>query len=66
MGQGPIIRVGGNSQEHTELYDTPFDDHYEITNKTLNTNPLAPVSYFVLSSPLRVSNQIVSRPSPPR
>lgn len=43
MGAGPTIRVGGNSQEHTELFYEAFDDHYEITNKTLNTNPLSPV-----------------------
>lgn len=46
MGSGPTIRVGGNSQEHTELFTTPFNDNYEIINKTLNTNPLSPVCYF--------------------
>ena len=47
MGAGPVIRVGGNSQEHTEFFTTPFDDKFEIINKTLNTNPLSPVCYLI-------------------
>ena len=42
-GQGPIVRVGGNSQEHTALFFDPFPK-YEIINKTNDTNPNNPVS----------------------
>lgn len=46
IGQGPIIRVGGNSQENTQLYMTQFPDK-EIINKTVEntpTNPVGPIS----------------------
>lgn len=67
MGTAPIIRIGGNSQEHTQLFDTPFNDKYELINKTLNENPLSPVSLlFSLTlsgnSPMNHS----ARRSPPR
>ncbi|KAF8320741.1 hypothetical protein DL93DRAFT_1730126 [Clavulina sp. PMI_390] len=42
MGMSPLVRVGGNSQEHTELFYEPFNSHMEITNKTLNQDPNSP------------------------
>lgn len=43
-GAGPIVRVGGNSQENTQLFLTPFESE-EIINKTILTTPTNPVSH---------------------
>jgi hypothetical protein len=45
IGHGPTVRVGGNSQENTQLYLSEFPNH-EIINKTLETTPTTPVSRF--------------------
>ncbi|KAF8316086.1 hypothetical protein DL93DRAFT_2056676, partial [Clavulina sp. PMI_390] len=42
-GAGPTIRVGGNTQELTELFFEPFDTHYEIINKTTIVDTVSPV-----------------------
>ena len=42
-GQAVQVRVGGNTQELTELYFTPFNANYEVINKTTIENTLAPV-----------------------
>ncbi|KAF8316072.1 hypothetical protein DL93DRAFT_2193867 [Clavulina sp. PMI_390] len=41
-GAGPTIRVGGNTQELTELFFTPFNSHYEIIDKTVLVNTRSP------------------------
>ena len=43
IGHGPTVRVGGNTQEYTELFLTSFPNH-EIINKTLEITPNSPVS----------------------
>lgn len=46
IGHGMTIRVGGNSQEHTGLYMTPFPD-YEIINKTVESTTADPVGLLI-------------------
>jgi len=45
IGHGPTVRVGGNTQEFTELFLDSFPNH-EIINKTLETTPNSPVSHL--------------------
>lgn len=49
IGSPPIVRVGGNSQENTQLYLTPFPNS-EVINKTLESTVQTPVRLSILSA----------------
>ena len=41
-GAGPVVRVGGNSQESTELFFQTFEPRHEFLNKTVVNGTVTP------------------------
>lgn len=68
-GQGVNVRVGGNTQELTKLFFEPFNKNFEIINKTVIVDSLAPVRFclpsFTLSQKIAIMTHCTANSLPP-
>ncbi len=55
-GMGPVVRVGGNSQESTELFFQTFEPTHEFTNKTVVAGTVTPEVNIALDLYYAMSN----------
>ncbi|KAF8324445.1 uncharacterized protein EI90DRAFT_2934654 [Cantharellus anzutake] len=55
-GAGPVVRVGGNSQESTEIFLETFQPHHEFLNKTVIPGTITPEVNIALDLFYAMSN----------